>query len=68
MCPRYYDVKTCVPDTRQVCKDVIKTKCKTKDKVRSKSLSNITRASDMLSEEQHSFEHYKHQRYVIWFK
>ena len=48
MCPiRYYDVKTCVPDTRQVCKDVIKTKCKTKDKVRSKSLPNITRASDM---------------------
>ena len=42
MCPRYYDVKTCVPDTRQVCKDVIKTKCKTKDKVRSKSLSIIT--------------------------
>merc|ERR1719158_1254973 len=33
---RYYDVKTCVPDTRQVCKDTIKTKCKTKEKVECK--------------------------------
>merc|ERR1719234_2070660 len=33
---RYYDVKTCVSATRQVCKDVIKTKCKTKENVECK--------------------------------
>merc|ERR1712168_1593344 len=33
---RFVDVKTCVPDTKKICKDIVKSKCVTKDKVECK--------------------------------